>query len=306
LADPSLAPGQYSIGHDGGANAIVYGLGASSIQIQNTAYDPGTLAVQDQSVVGADGMLFGVDTQPGAVITQTGIAYTSPALQASAMDAYSSLAAIWNDPTIRLNDNLVQVFRAFYRGSNVVRRAYGRGRKIAPTYGQVYTGQVPFVGQFQCADNNWYSDTASTAVATIRPSPFGYPMPIVLPQSVFGGGATYFTTCTNTGTLPTWPVFTITGPISNPLITYSNTPVSIGYTGVLKNTDQLVIDTRPWARTFLLNGANAAGAIIGSPMISMALLPGVTTLVFSGGDRTGVATLNVSWRSATAAIGGST
>jgi hypothetical protein len=148
VADPTLALGQYSIGKDGGP-AFVYGRGANSIQVQDTQFDTGAVVVQDQAVTGHDGMVFGIDTLPGSVITQQGYSYTSPAQGALAMDAYAALAGTWNDPSVRLANGAVQVFRAYYPGSNVVRRCYGRGRKIVPVMGRVFQGVVPFTAQFQ-------------------------------------------------------------------------------------------------------------------------------------------------------------
>jgi hypothetical protein len=104
VADPVLGQGQYSIGREGSSSAFLFGRGANSIQVQNTATDSGSIADQDQAVTGHDGQLFGVDTMPGMVITQSGFAYTSPALGASAMDAYSQLAGAWNDPSIRRSE----------------------------------------------------------------------------------------------------------------------------------------------------------------------------------------------------------
>jgi hypothetical protein len=305
VADPTLAVGQYSIGREGGPG-YVYGRGASSIQIQNTATDTGSLVVQDQAVTGHDGTLFGIDTLPGMVITQTGYALTSPAQGALAMDAYSALAGAWNDPSVRLTDNTVQVLRGYYPGSNVVRRCYGRGRKIVPTYGMVYQGLVPFTAQFQAADTIWYSDIPTVLNLTQRPSFFGtITPPLTPPYQLAASNIFQQNAIVNTGSLPTWPVITITGPISYPGLVFVNTPVSIGYNGVMKATDTLVIDTRPWARTAILNTSSVAGLLTGSPMISMQAQPGSTVVRFTGQDSTGQATCVITWRNATLAIGGS-
>lgn len=308
MTDPVLTPGQYSIGPPGSSGALVYGMGANSIQIQNTATDTGTVNVQDQAVVGHDGMLFGIDTLPGMVITQTGYAMTSPSQGAQAMDAYSALAGAWNDPSIRLTDNAVQVLRAYYRGSGVVRRCYGRGRKILPGYGQVFQGLVPFTAQFQAADNTWYEDVAGSVTLTMVPSYFGGGItpPVTPPYQLTATANFRQNVLNNTGSLPTWPVITFRGPISYPVLTYVNTPVSVGYNGVLANTDTLVVDTRPWARTALLNGTTSvAGSLTGDPMISLQAWPGTTLLRLGGQDFTGTSTCTVTWRSATLAIGGS-
>lgn len=302
-----MTPGQYQICRLDGANAVNYGMGAGNIQIDSTAVDPGSVTVQDQPVVGHDGLLFGEDTMPGMVITQTGKALTSPSQGALALDSYSVLASAWNDPQIRLQDNAVQILRAYYRGSSVVRRAYGRGRKIIPTYGQVYQGLVPFQSQFQAADNNWYDDAQSSATVSIG---IRFPRsvaPMRVPATLFPISLSSTATVLVTGNLPTWPVITITGPVQNPQVTFRNTPVTIGWTGTLRNAQSLVIDTEPWARTFSIGGASAAGGMSGSPMIAMQLQPGSTVIEFSGIDWLGLAsaTCKVAWRNAWQSIGGS-
>ena len=311
MADPVLTAGQYSIGHDGSSSAYVYGgssvaTAAGGILITNTAVDPGSVNEQDTAVVGHDGMLFGIDTQPGMIVTQTGQTYT-PGAPSAALDSYSALAGAWNDPTIRLADGAVQVLRACYTGSAVTRRTYGRGRKIMPSYGTVNQGVIPFVAQFQSADNTWYEDTVSSLTLTQVPSFLGTLTPPLTPPFQLAASTNFQqNTIVNTGSLPTWPVITFTGPISYPSLAYVNTPVSVGYTGSLKATDTLVIDTRPWARTAMLNGTtSAAGYLNGSAMISMQIQPNSTVAHFGGTDYTGASTCVVSWRNATLSIGGS-
>lgn len=311
MSSPALTAGQYSIGRDDASAPFVYGgrpgTISNNIWVQNTATDTGTVNVQDQTVVGHDGQLFGVDTMPGMVITQTGYAMTSPGSGAAAMDSYSALAGVWNDPYIRLTDGYIQVFRACYPGSNVTRRCYGRGRKILPTYGQVNQGIVPFTAQFQCGDNIWYEDTSSSIVLTMVPSLFGGGItpPVTPPYHLTSQTNYQQNVINNTGSLPTWPVISLKGPISYPTVTYVNTPVSIGYNGSLASNQTLVIDTRPWVRTAMIGNTSVAGALTGDPMISLQAWPGTTLVKLNGQDFTGTSTCTITWRSATLAIGGS-
>jgi hypothetical protein len=311
MADPTLQAGQYSIGTDGSSSAFVYGGTqasgfANSIQIASTAVETGTVNVQDQATVGQDGLSFGVDTLPGMVITQQGQAY-SPSAVSAALDAYSALSGAWNAPSVRLAYGTVQVLRAWYRGSSVVRRTYGRGRKIIPSYGMVNQGLVPFTAQFQSADNTWYEDVKSSLTLTSVPSFRGTLSPPWTPPLQLAATSNYQqNTLVNTGSLPTWPVITFNGPVSYPGVTFVNTPVAIGYQGILASGASLVIDTRPWARTALLNsGASAAGYLTGSPMLSMQVQPGATVVHYSGQDFTGQSSVVITWRSATLSIGGS-
>jgi hypothetical protein len=308
MAEPSLAQGQYSIGTEmpgGDPNTLVYGFG-TSVLVQNTATDTGSMATQDQAVVGHDGQLFGVDTLPGMVVTQTGVAYVNANGQA-ALDAYSTLAGKWNDPTVRLTPGATQILRSCYRVSSVTRRCYGRGRKIAPTYGSAFAGAVPWTAQFQASDSTWYSDVEQALTLATVPSYAGTLTFPLTPPFQWASALNYQQNAViNTGSMPTWPVITFTGPISQPGLAYVNTPVSVGYTGVLAAGQSLVIDTRPWRRTALIGTVSAAGQLIGNPMISFQLQPGSTVVRLTGTDYTGSGLCVIRWRNAWQAIGGTT
>lgn len=314
MADPTLTTGQYSIGVEGSSSAFVYGGRgpyANNIQVANTAIDTGTMATQDTPVVGHDGQLFGVDTQPGLLVTQTGQTYV-PGNPAAAMDAYSNLAAAWNAPSVRLTDGTVVALRAFYPGSTFARRCYGRGRKILPTLGMGFNGIIPFTAQFQAADDLWYSDTLSQVeMSTLPAYNGGLTFPVTPPFLFATQRISAKAFATNLGPLPTWPVISFRGPQIFPSLSYFGTNVNINFYGALGPADTLVIDTRPWARTVLVNGQaqwqgyRVAGLLTGTPMISLQLQPGTTELVLGGYDFTGKAICTVQWRSAYKLIGGS-
>jgi hypothetical protein len=305
MADPALANGQYSIGTPGSAAAYVYGYGCLA-QVSNTATDTGAINVQDAVVVGQDGLQFGVDTMPGMIVTQTGQCYQN-AGGLAAMDAYEALSGAWNAPGVRLINGSVQVLRAWYPGSNVIRRCYGRGRKIMPSLGQVFQGQVPFTAQFQAADGIWYSEVENAVTLTTVPSYVGGMIPPATPPlQLSPQTSTSSNVVVNTGPQPTWPVITFTGPITNPSLSYVSSTVSIGWTGTLASpSDVLVIDTRPWARTALRNGSPAAGGLAGVPMTSMQIPFGSLPVSLGGQDATGQATCVIRWRNAHLSIGGS-
>lgn len=304
MADPVLVNGQYSIGKPGGPS-IVYGAG-TQLLVNNTATDTGTMNVQDQAVVGQDGTQFGTDTLPGMIITQGGYAYVANNGRA-ALDAYGTLAGMWNDPSVRLVPGVVQTLRACYPYSNVTRRCYGRGRKIVPAYGQVFQGVVPFTAQFQAADGIWYSDTLYSTQLTTAPVYGGGIVPPLTPPLIPAAQINpRQNVIVNTGPQPTWPVIAITGPIFSPVLYYVGTPVTIGYLGQIPAGQTLIIDSQPWARTALIGLASAAGQLTGSAMTSLQLQPGATVASFGGQDLTGTATCVVSWRSANLSIGGST
>lgn len=308
MADPTLSFGQYSIGKaDTDPSALVYGRGSNSIQIGNTAIQAGAIAAQDQPLIGADGQQFGVDAQAGMVVTQTGFAYTTPATGVAAMDAYSVLAGKWNDPSVRLTNSSVQVLRALYPFSSVVRRTYGRGRQIQPTLGQVQVGLVPFTAQFQSADNIWYSDTEQSTSLIIPPTlRWTFQFPATPPYQYASQLKAVNGSCTVGGTVPTWPRITFTGPVTNPSVTFLDTGLSIGWNGTLGLFQTLTIDTRPWYRTATLpGGGSAAAGLTGTSLINLKLQVGFHQFTYSGQDFTGTSSCSVFWRNAYQLPGGS-
>jgi hypothetical protein len=308
MADPALSFGQYSIGKDllgGDSAALVYGRGFNSLQVINTAIQSGAIASQDQALIGADGMQFGIDAQDGMVITQTGLALTTPATGVAAMDAYSTLAGKWNDPSVRLTDNSLQVLRASYPFSSVVRRAFGRGRQIQPALGQVFTGQVPWTAQFQAADNNWYHDVEQSVVVSIPPSFRGGFIFPATPPYFWGVSHTATGNLPIGGVVPTWPRIHITGPVASPLITFLGSGLTIGYSGSIPSGQSLIIDTRPWNRTSLLQGASAADKMAGTSLVHLKLQPGFQQFQYTGVDFTGTSFCTIFWRNAWLLPGGS-
>lgn len=97
---------------------------------------------------------------------------------------------------------------------------------------------------------------------------------------------------TNNGNRPTPVVFTITGPVTNPVIYSDENGVNMAFAINLASTDQLVIDT--YYRTVRLNGSNRRAFMTTAGWFH--LLPGANTLRFRAAAGTG--TLLVQYRSA--------
>lgn len=112
----------------------------------------------------------------------------------------------------------------------------------------------------------------------------------------FGGGATPSGgTVTNSGNRPTPAVFTITGPIDNPVITNSTVGKSLGFTISLAVGETLTVDTVN--RTVYLNGNLNRRNTLTSPNWFF-LEVGSNIIVFGGASGTGATTLSVAYRSA--------
>jgi hypothetical protein len=107
-------------------------------------------------------------------------------------------------------------------------------------------------------------------------------------------GSTGVMAMTNNGTATAWPVFTVTGPMTNPTLTNPNTGDVLAYTGLVDVGQTLTVDCSPFSRTVNLNGIDRSGALSSAQWID--LPPGTTTVLqFSGA---GAGTLTASWQSA--------
>lgn len=98
----------------------------------------------------------------------------------------------------------------------------------------------------------------------------------------------------NTGTAPTWPVFTIVGPVVNPSFTNPATGDVIAYTGSVDLGQTLVIDTSPFTRSVTLNGVDRFGLLASAQWIEIPAGSQVT-VQFAG---TGSGTVTATWQNA--------
>lgn len=142
----------------------------------------------------------------------------------------------------------------------------------------------------------------------------GATFPLTFPIA-FGAVAPSGVTVTNNGNTTVWPVFTITGPVTNPAIVngtlssapelvFSN-PSQTSYT--VMAGDQMVVNTQPGGQYVLYYVGGVASGSVGSSRMSWlvsgstwwGLAPGSTLVQFRSSDAapTG-ATLGIEWASA--------
>lgn len=98
----------------------------------------------------------------------------------------------------------------------------------------------------------------------------------------------------NLGTAPTWPVFTVVGPLVDPTFTNPATGDVIAYTGTVEAGQTLVIDTNEFTRSVALNGVDRFGFLASAQWIEIPA-GGDVTVQFSG---TGAGTVTASWQNA--------
>jgi hypothetical protein len=117
------------------------------------------------------------------------------------------------------------------------------------TYGMI-TSQV----EFFCPDPNYYDSTQQSASLSVSAAPGRtYNRTYNL---VYGFGSyTTLTNVVNSGWATTYPVITITGPITNPTLGNVTTGQYLLLSGTFANTDTLVIDL--YNKLITLNGVSA-------------------------------------------------
>lgn len=116
---------------------------------------------------------------------------------------------------------------------------------------------------------------------------------------VTGGGLDWGTTLSNgqltlwnNGNADAWPVWTFTGPLTNPMLTNISTGQVFTYSGTLVSGDSLVITTNPVGRSVLLNGSDRFTLLTAAPWFPIPPYSTVTcAFVASGGS----GSLSASW-----------
>jgi hypothetical protein len=125
----------------------------------------------------------------------------------------------------------------------------------------------------------------------------GLAFPLVFPLTFGTGAVGGQLTCTNAGTLQTWPVFTITGPVTSPIITNTGSGDRLDFDPafVVAAGQTLVIDSS--FRTVTYAGGNARSKLFTANWFP--LYPGDNNISFASlGSYDPAAQLLVSWRNA--------
>lgn len=124
----------------------------------------------------------------------------------------------------------------------------------------------------------------------------GAPMPLVFPL-VFSTTTKSILQISNNGTFETPPIFTIRGPVEDPIIDVLETGDSITFDGSLGVNDVLVVDVA--ARSVLLNGASRLDLVVAGQSTWFELVRGTNRLRLRGtGMTAAVTSLAVSYRDA--------
>ncbi|WNN93973.1 minor tail protein [Arthrobacter phage Nitro] len=259
-----------------------------------TAPDLGAREIEheDERRPRTDGVSFGQDFMAGRTLTFE--LDVSGADEADAKAKLARLSRAWRADAVR---NTPGATATLTSGSGRV--AFGRPRRFASNDDLQPQGLSTVVADFATADELWYGGTEQGVTVSLVPTPSGGLMaPLAAPLSTTissdrSQGVTIG------GELPTWPVFEIRGPVTNPSVELVGA-LRMDFRLVLAYDQKLVIDTRPWARSILRNGASVAGTITrtSTRLARAALAPGAYEFVLRGTANTGNPSATIRWREA--------
>ena len=123
------------------------------------------------------------------------------------------------------------------------------------TYGYI-TSQWTFFAP----DPRFYENTQQTASMAVS-NPLGRTYNRVYPLVYGGGSGATTTTVNNTGWATTYPIITITGPITNAIVGSTTQGNYITIQGTYTNTDTIVVDLGQ--RLVTINGTTARNLVSG-------------------------------------------
>lgn len=289
---PGLAEWQYAI------DEFVFGYG-TTWPVYAFDIDYPDVTSQDSPTPHEDGISMGIDLLGGMPIS---IDFEVEAdTEAQALDALAEIRRVWYGNDKRLIPQAYQVLSYRTGGAGEQRRAYGRGRKLAPvTLANAHVGLIPCTAQFLCRDPYTYSDTEYNDTTTLVPEVTGgLRFPTTLPFRWIGGGGLGARGFEVRGEDPAWLATRINGPISNPVVEVVG-EFSFKLLASIPAGDAVLVDPQPWQRTVrrVSDGANMRGALSGSSawLADMRVVPGWHDIVLRGSDPTGTASIEVFWR----------
>lgn len=254
------------------------------------------LRVADGARPRTDGVSFGADFRGGHTIAfELGVRGVT---ETEVRSNLSALARAWRADPIRSTPGAVAEMRSNYAGRELV--AYGRPRRFEASQTSAKSGLSTVVADFACVDDVFYGTTVNSVEINFVPSASGGLIaPLEAPLATTESSDRSIG-LTIDSVLPVWPVVTIFGPITNPVVEVVGL-FRFELSHTLNYDEVIVLDTRSWKRTVILNGI---GSIPGhltrtSTRLSKASIPpGKYELAMRGLDVTGTSHARLSWQSA--------
>lgn len=272
--------------------ALPFGSVASGL-VFDTAPEIGApeITTDDAQRPRSDGVAFGVDYHSGLTIT---FALTvSGTDTADARARLATLKQAWRADVVRSTPGAVATLTA-----DTGRLTFGRPRRFASGDELLPFGISAVTADFATADTLWYGEEHAVTVH-FAPDPGGgliAPLAAPLTTTATSDRSSVLTVA---GEAETWPVFEIAGPITNPSIEVVGL-FRMDFLLTLAYDETLVVDSRPFARSILRNGASVAGALThtSTRLSKAALPPGVHELVLRGTSEPATAKVTARWRDA--------
>jgi hypothetical protein len=249
------------------------------------------LATDDTERPRGDGVTFGSDTRGGRTISFA--IDVDGEDEAEARELLGPLAAAWRADVIRSTPGATAQLTA-----HTGRSTFGRPRRFLANIEGLPSGLVVATADFSAADDLWYGDEQLARVTLVPPAGGGLIAPLAAPLTTTQS-SDRSTVVEIGGELATWPVFEVAGPITNPVVEIVDV-LRMEFRLSLAYDQTLVIDTRPWARSILRNGASVAGTLTptSTRLSRAAVAPGRYETVLRGTSDRGTASLATRWRPA--------
>jgi len=231
---------------------------------------------------GGDGAFDSNPLYSGRVITLAGSAIApSSELANAARLRFSSLLEANRGGVLRVTEDGLAL-SAVVRPSGAV--------KVERTGGYAFAWQLILVA----ADPRKYGDAIETSTG-MAGSTGGLVFPVVFPAD-FGASAGGSVSLVNHGTVKSWPVIRITGPVVNPRVQNPSTGDELVLAMTIDAGEYVDIDTS--ARTVLLQGTASRRARVSTSGEWLPIAPGGTSFSFGADFYSLSASLTVSARSA--------
>ena len=284
-------PNDWRLSYTG--EALDFGSIASRF-VFTTAPDIGPADIQHDDAVRprADGVAFGADFHGGRTITFE--LAVDGRDEADGRALLARLARAWRADAVRQKPGAVATLKA-----DTGRITFGRPRRFASTDEYLLEGLAEVVADFACAEDVWYSGTENVVNVALQPVPGGGLIAPLASPLATTANSDRSTVIRVGGDIATWPVFEIQGPIVNPVVEIVGR-LKMEFRTTLAFDQKLVVDSRPWARSILRNGASLAGSLspTSTRLSQAAIPPGSHELVLRGTSDSGTASVTARWRDA--------
>ena len=239
--------------------------------------------------------------EPVAQYRSARLALVAGVLVASSVDAvFTDFTAVAAAFEAGMSADLAVLWRP--AGSTRALQANARlaGPVLTELSAQAPGAFLRYQAQLRFADPRWYSQvlqSASVLAASVSGG-IPFPMPFPMPMALTNGGVV---AVTNAGTVETWPLITVAGPINSPTVGNATTNVFLSFDSLNLGAGQtLTITTNPNGRGATVGGTNVQGSLnaVKSNWPSVRASATDWFQLYGAGGISGATTLTVTWRDA--------